>query len=132
MSESEIPKLPDRPKGRPKQPYCPDCRRNGDFFVLKRPGQGYCANCHSRRTRLAYEARMKEGNPSYAAKGQEPKSLEDDIRAALAKGMPLDVSSIRNLYEETGLQVPSDQEIETMFFSSPPPSSTPTDSDPVV
>lgn len=75
---------------------------------------------------------MKEGNPSYAAKGQEPKSLEDDIRAALAKGMPLDVSSIRNLYEETGLQVPSDQEIETMFFSSPPPSSTPTDSDPVV
>lgn len=118
MSAQQEPK--PQPLGRPKQPYCPDCRRNGNFFVPKKPGQGYCRDCHSARTRRAYQNRMKESNPSYAPRDQAIAStLHDDIKAALAKGMPLDVTAIQNLYSECGQEVPTEAEVQAWYFDEP-------------
>lgn len=105
-----------RKPGRPRQPYCPDCTKNGIPFVKKRPGQGYCTTCHIKRTKESYTRRMQANDPSYVPRELLRPTLESDIKSALAGGMPLTLDSIKGLYEENGLPVPDDNTLNGIYF----------------
>jgi hypothetical protein len=101
--------------GRPRQPYCPDCKREG-HFVLKKPGQGYCQDHQYARVRRNHERKKREANPNYVPPAERADVLVEDIRNNLAKGMPLTIEMIKAFYYENALKPPTDDELQALFF----------------
>lgn len=103
--------------GRPRQPWCPDCKKQvPPAYTEKAPGQGYCGAHQSQRVRKNYIARRNAANPDYLHPQSRAEALQKDIRDNLAKGMPLTVEIIKSLYHENALPTPSDEDVQKEFF----------------
>lgn len=103
--------------GRPRQPWCPDCKKQiPPVYNEKAPGQGYCGAHQSQRVRKNYIARRNAANPNFPHPETRERNLQKDIRDNLAKGMPLTVEMIKTLYHENALPTPSDEDIRKEFF----------------
>jgi uncharacterized Zn finger protein (UPF0148 family) len=102
--------------GRPKQLYCPDCKREGNPFVKKKPGQGYCPTHHSKRTKESYQRRMRLANPNYVPRETLAPTLEEDIKAFIKAGREPSVEMIQSLYLENGLPVPDEEDVIGKYY----------------
>lgn len=102
--------------GRPRQLYCPDCKREGKPFVKKKDGQGYCPGHHSIRTKESYQRRMRLANPNYVPREALAPTLEDDIKAFIKGGAEPTIEMIQGLYQENGLPVPTEEEVVGKYY----------------
>jgi hypothetical protein len=101
--------------GRPRQPFCPDCKKQG-HKVPKKKGQGYCKDHQYARVRRAYEARRRQQDPNYIDPASLANTLVSDIQNGIAAGMPIDLDWIKARYAENGLTPLPDDELRRLFF----------------
>jgi uncharacterized Zn finger protein (UPF0148 family) len=102
--------------GRPRQLYCPDCKKEGNPFVKKKDGQGYCATHHYRRTKESYIRRMQAANPNYVPREALAPTLEDDIKNYIKGGHEMPIEMIQNLYVENGLPKPDEDDVLGKYY----------------
>jgi hypothetical protein len=107
--------------GRPRQPFCPDCKKESPpKYNRKEDGQGYCKHHQRVRVRTAYTARRQESNPTYLHPSERANALDQDIRAAIERGFPtVTLETIKSWYHENGLSPLSDEELTEMYLPVP-------------
>lgn len=110
--------------GRPRQPWCPDCKRLvPPQYNEKSPGQGYCKPHQSARVRKNYISRRDAlaTEPLERHPETRTQNLIADIKRELSAGRPMTPDFIRGLFHECALPEPSDEDIERVFFSDQQP-----------
>lgn len=111
----------ERKPGRPKQPFCPDCKREGNY-VRKHKHYGYCKEHKTIRSRRAYANMMKEraaGNYTHPEDlvAQLERDLHDHIKKVGRSNVT--VQFIQNAFDANGLPIPDEEAIQKEFLSKP-------------
>lgn len=108
--------------GRPRQPYCPDCRKKGKY-VLKEKAQGYCKACQRIRVRRAYIGGRRANDPNYVHPEERQNTLVADLKGHIERVGKENVSLefIRNMYHENALPCPDDDELTREYLTPDEP-----------
>jgi hypothetical protein len=105
--------------GRPKMPWCPDCRKQvPPKYEKKEPGQGYCKHHQRVRVRTAYTLRKQAADPTYIHPEQRASVLDQDLRAHIQRvgADNVDLEFIKMMYVENALAPLPDDELRAMYL----------------